>query len=320
MLTDEQALPALMAGFKEMLGGRGLGEAQLWSRETEAWRQRLCWLQRREAAAAAAAAAASGGDGKRSASGGSLRLPDLSDQALLATVNEWLPPYLAGEQQPKIAFGGASSTGPLTLRCLPAGCLRHASIHGPQAFATRPGCRSWTGRRCCGPWSQGRRSRRWSSERQAMWCCQPAPECSSTIQVRCCYTFAAPRDQESVVREKRRHRTLAHSRRCLLGALRMKNSDGRSDRRAYYSHIDIMCLVLTRCFCWVPLHWRWHGACAGDLRGWGAGEQPLVSCRMQEVFGLMESPRLAGGTVPLQMELLSPAGRPLQVWPRGLCR
>ena len=34
---------------------------------------------------------------------------------------------------------------------------------------------------------------------------------------------------------------------------------------------------------------------------------------MQEVFGMLETPRLAGGRVPLTLELLSPRGAPLQV-------
>jgi ATP-dependent helicase HrpB len=40
---------------------------------------------------------------------------------------------------------------------------------------------------------------------------------------------------------------------------------------------------------------------------------PKVSVRLQEVFGLMESPRIARGRVPVTMELLSPARRPVQV-------
>ncbi|KAG1662111.1 hypothetical protein FOA52_012972 [Chlamydomonas sp. UWO 241] len=41
--------------------------------------------------------------------------------------------------------------------------------------------------------------------------------------------------------------------------------------------------------------------------------QPTASVRIQEAFGLTESPRLAGGAVAVVLELLSPAGRPLQV-------
>ena len=38
----------------------------------------------------------------------------------------------------------------------------------------------------------------------------------------------------------------------------------------------------------------------------------LVSLKLQEVFGAAQSPRLLYGTLPLTLELLSPAGRPLQ--------
>ena len=34
---------------------------------------------------------------------------------------------------------------------------------------------------------------------------------------------------------------------------------------------------------------------------------------MQEMFGLPETPRIAGGRVPLTLHLLSPARRPVQV-------
>ena len=54
------------------------------------------------------------------------------------------------------------------------------------------------------------------------------------------------------------------------------------------------------------------------------GATPTLSVRLQEVFGLNESPRIAGGRVPVTMELLSPARRPVQVtrdlasfWARG---
>ncbi len=51
---------------------------------------------------------------------------------------------------------------------------------------------------------------------------------------------------------------------------------------------------------------------------------PTLSVRLQEVFGLTETPRLGGGTVPVTLHLLSPARRPVQVtrdlksfWARG---
>jgi ATP-dependent helicase HrpB len=40
---------------------------------------------------------------------------------------------------------------------------------------------------------------------------------------------------------------------------------------------------------------------------------PVVSVRLQEVFGLESSPRLGGGRVPVTFKLLSPAQRPVQV-------
>ncbi len=42
-------------------------------------------------------------------------------------------------------------------------------------------------------------------------------------------------------------------------------------------------------------------------------EQPYLRVRIQEVFGLMQTPRIAGGRVPVVMHLLSPAQRPVQV-------
>ena len=43
------------------------------------------------------------------------------------------------------------------------------------------------------------------------------------------------------------------------------------------------------------------------------GDEPTVCVRLQECFGMMESPKVAGGTVPVVMTLLSPAQRPIQV-------
>jgi len=55
-----------------------------------------------------------------------------------------------------------------------------------------------------------------------------------------------------------------------------------------------------------------------------ASEPPRVAVRLQEVFGLAETPRVAGGRVALALELLSPARRPVQLtsdlesfWSRG---
>jgi ATP-dependent helicase HrpB len=54
------------------------------------------------------------------------------------------------------------------------------------------------------------------------------------------------------------------------------------------------------------------------------GDTPTVSVRLQELFGLRETPSVAGGRLPLLLKLLSPAGRPVQItrdlvsfWNRG---
>ncbi|MGB6352323.1 MAG: ATP-dependent helicase C-terminal domain-containing protein, partial [Pseudolabrys sp.] len=44
-----------------------------------------------------------------------------------------------------------------------------------------------------------------------------------------------------------------------------------------------------------------------------AEEGPKLSIRVQEMFGLAVHPTIAGGRVPLLVELLSPAQRPVQV-------
>ena len=43
------------------------------------------------------------------------------------------------------------------------------------------------------------------------------------------------------------------------------------------------------------------------------GDEPVLAVRLQEMFGLAETPRIAGGRVPLLLHLLSPARRPAQV-------
>jgi ATP-dependent helicase HrpB len=44
-----------------------------------------------------------------------------------------------------------------------------------------------------------------------------------------------------------------------------------------------------------------------------AGPVPALAVRLQEVFGLKETPRIAAGRMPVMMHLLSPARRPVQV-------
>ncbi len=52
--------------------------------------------------------------------------------------------------------------------------------------------------------------------------------------------------------------------------------------------------------------------------------QPVLAVRLQEMFGCQETPRVAGGKIPVLLHLLSPAKRPMQVtqdlggfWKRG---
>ncbi|HEX7326736.1 MAG TPA: ATP-dependent helicase HrpB [Rhodanobacteraceae bacterium] len=43
------------------------------------------------------------------------------------------------------------------------------------------------------------------------------------------------------------------------------------------------------------------------------GATPVLAVKLQEMFGLAETPRIANGRIPLTLHLLSPAGRPIQV-------
>ena len=43
------------------------------------------------------------------------------------------------------------------------------------------------------------------------------------------------------------------------------------------------------------------------------GESPVLAVKLQEMFGLADTPRVAGGRVPVTLHLLSPARRPIQV-------
>jgi ATP-dependent helicase HrpB len=45
----------------------------------------------------------------------------------------------------------------------------------------------------------------------------------------------------------------------------------------------------------------------------GDPASPVLAVKLQELFGLAETPRIAEGRIPLTLHLLSPAGRPLQV-------
>lgn len=42
-------------------------------------------------------------------------------------------------------------------------------------------------------------------------------------------------------------------------------------------------------------------------------EVPILEVRLQEMFGCQDTPRVAGGKIPVMLHLLSPARRPVQV-------
>lgn len=46
---------------------------------------------------------------------------------------------------------------------------------------------------------------------------------------------------------------------------------------------------------------------------YASGEQPILAVRLQEMFGCRATPTVAWGRVPVLLQLLSPAGRPVQV-------
>ena len=54
---------------------------------------------------------------------------------------------------------------------------------------------------------------------------------------------------------------------------------------------------------------------SGSVRplDYAEADAPVLAVRLQEVFGMQQTPRVLGGTVPVVMHLLSPAQRPVQV-------
>ena len=46
---------------------------------------------------------------------------------------------------------------------------------------------------------------------------------------------------------------------------------------------------------------------------YGDADAPVLAVRLQEVFGLLDTPTVLAGRVPLVMHLLSPAHRPVQI-------
>jgi len=63
---------------------------------------------------------------------------------------------------------------------------------------------------------------------------------------------------------------------------------------------------------WAPTHWKVPSgrSIAIDYTDPAA---PVLAVKLQEMFGAVDTPVIAGGRVPLTIHLLSPAGRPIQV-------
>ena len=46
---------------------------------------------------------------------------------------------------------------------------------------------------------------------------------------------------------------------------------------------------------------------------YGSGDIPILAVKLQEMFGLADTPKIAGGRVKVLLHLLSPARKPVQV-------
>jgi ATP-dependent helicase HrpB len=106
---------------------------------------------------------------------------------------------------------------------------------------------------------------------------------------------------------------------------------GRASRRQHLAGIDLAAALASllswaqrkRLDEWAPTHLNVPSGSSVPI-DYLDGATPALSVRLQEVFGLAETPRIAGGRIPLTMKLLSPARRPVQVtqdlssfWERG---
>lgn len=63
---------------------------------------------------------------------------------------------------------------------------------------------------------------------------------------------------------------------------------------------------------WAPTHLTVPSGSRLRLR-YAPGESPVLAVKLQELFGLADTPRIADGRIPVTLHLLSPAQRPIQV-------
>lgn len=95
---------------------------------------------------------------------------------------------------------------------------------------------------------------------------------------------------------------------------------GGVTRREHLTGLDLA-MILRACFSasqlreldrLAPSHLAVPGGSRVRIE-YGAASQPVLAVKLQELFGETDTPRIAGGKVPLVLHLLSPAGRPLGV-------
>ncbi len=95
--------------------------------------------------------------------------------------------------------------------------------------------------------------------------------------------------------------------------------DGMS-RRSHLTRLDLLAILRAR-LDWrhtsrlaeeAPTHFQCPSGSRLPLR-YTPGQAPVLAVRLQELFGLAESPTVASGRVPVLLHLLSPAQRPIQI-------
>lgn len=104
-------------------------------------------------------------------------------------------------------------------------------------------------------------------------------------------------------------------RPCFAGLARLDALDGGVFAHAVHARLDGT--LQRRLDTLVPRSIRvpsgMERAIAYALDDAGMPEPPVLAVKLQELFGLGDTPRIVDGRVPLTLHLLSPAGRPLQV-------
>ena len=94
---------------------------------------------------------------------------------------------------------------------------------------------------------------------------------------------------------------------------------GKVSRLAHFGNLDLAA-ILTGLLPWplpreldeqAPTHWT--VPTGSNMRIDYSETPPVLAVRLQEMFGSVDTPRIAGGRVALKLHLLSPARRPVQV-------